>query len=478
MVHFGALEGRIDPLFYRIDFQEIIKKITQNDFKKLGHLIDFSSETWNGKDYFEDIFPYIEISEIDILTGKINNISSIPINEAPSRAKMIVKNNDILVSTTRPNRGAISFVKLQENEIQIASTGFAVLRNIKAQIISKDFLFFCLRQEFSLKQMEQRSSGGNYPAITTEELKNVLIPLPPIHTQAQIVGIFEQAYEQKKANEIEAKRLLESIDGYLLDKLGISIPNQTLQGFENLVRSEPHFFVKFSQMQGKRFDPKKYTPENQTLLKRLENSNYERILLKNLLIQSVAGDWGLDNAEAGFEERLVIRATEFDNLYNLNLENDRVKYRFINKIKLAKMDLQVGDLLIEKSGGSEDQPVGRIAIITPDLAEKYKLAYSNFIHKIRIDQQKINPDYLFAFLKTIHNIKITDIMQSQTNGIRNLIMHEYLSIPIPLPPLEVQNEIADHISGLRAAAKRLENEAKTGLEEAKKQVEKLILGVA
>ena len=53
---------------------------------------------------------------------------------------MIVKNNDILVSTTRPNRGAISFVKLQENEIQIASTGFAILRNIKAQIISKDFL--------------------------------------------------------------------------------------------------------------------------------------------------------------------------------------------------------------------------------------------------------------------------------------------------------------------------------------------------
>ena len=100
---------------------------------------------------------------------------------------MIVKNNDILVSTTRPNRGAISFVKLQENEIQIASTGFAILRNIKAQIISKDFLFFCLRQEFSLKQMEQRSSGGNYPAITTEELKNVLIPIPPLSTQTQIV---------------------------------------------------------------------------------------------------------------------------------------------------------------------------------------------------------------------------------------------------------------------------------------------------
>ena len=76
------------------------------------------------------------------------------------------------------------------------------------------------------------------------------------------------------------------------------------------------------------------------------------------------------------------------------------------------MDLQVGDLLIEKSGGSENQPVGRIALITTDLVQNYELAYSNFIHKIRIDTTKVSAEYLFDFLKTIHNIKITDLMQS------------------------------------------------------------------
>ena len=138
------------------------------------------------------------------------------------------------------------------------------------------------------------------------------------------------------------------------------------------------------------------------------------------------------------------------------------------------MDLQVGDLLIEKSGGSEDQPVGRIAIITEDINENYHLAYSNFIHKIRVCEE-VNTMFLFYFLRTIHNIKITDVMQSQTNGIRNLIMKEFLNIPISVPPLPIQKEIADHITNIRQQAKTLENEAKAAIEEAKSIIEIIIL---
>lgn len=44
---------------------------------------------------------------MDLETGDINKISEIPISEAPSRAKMIVRDNDIIVSTTRLSQGAI-----------------------------------------------------------------------------------------------------------------------------------------------------------------------------------------------------------------------------------------------------------------------------------------------------------------------------------------------------------------------------------
>ncbi len=460
LVQFGALENRIDANTYHSERINIIQKLksTQWELKPLKFVTTFSKNLVSQN---AENLVYVGLENIESNTGFYIETSE---KESFGTAVKFQK-GQVLFPKLRPYLNKVYLAEFEG----LCSTEFHIL---DSKIVDNRYLAIFLRLDVVVNQTKYLMSGNTLPRLQTSDIENLLIPIPPIHTQAQIVGIFEQAYEQKKAKEAKAKRLLESIDGYLLEKLGIR-NNISLR---NVISEKPHFFVKFSQMQGKRFDPKRYLPENQLLLKSLETSNFEKIALKGLCLQSVAGDWGIDNEQEGFEERLVIRATEFDNLYNLNLENDRVKYRFINKIKLAKMDLQVGDLLIEKSGGSEDQPVGRIAIISQDLTEKYKLAYSNFIHKIRIDTKKINPEYLFAFLKTIHNIKITDIMQSQTNGIRNLIMQEYFKIPIPFPPLEVQNEIADHISGLRAEAKRLENEAKTGLEQAKKEVERLILG--
>lgn len=67
-------------------------------------------------------------------------------------------------------------------------------------------------------------------------------------------------------------------------------------------------------------------------------------------------------------------------------------------------------------------------------------------------------------------------MQSQTNGLRNLILKEYFNQLIPLPPLEKQREIANNISAIRAEAKRLEQEGEEILQSARLQVEQIILG--
>jgi type I restriction enzyme S subunit len=138
------------------------------------------------------------------------------------------------------------------------------------------------------------------------------------------------------------------------------------------------------------------------------------------------------------------------------------------------MNIQANDLLIEKSGGSEDQPVGRVSILTDNILKDNTIAYSNFIHKITVEG--INPMYLYFYLKTMHNIKITDSMQSQTNGIRNLIMQEYLNQTIVVPPLQKQQEIVDHITATRKQAKALQEEGKEIIEQAKKEVEQMIIG--
>ncbi len=238
--------------------------------------------------------------------------------------------------------------------------------------------------------------------------------------------------------------------------------------------------TRFVEVGGGRLDPKLYSTTTRRLINSLYQSKYSQQSLKSIITQNVSGDWGFDDKEDFNENKfvrcLVIRATEFDNKYNLNVNSDRAKYRLFDKQKFDKLDIQTNDLLIEKSGGSENQPVGRIAILSKSLINNYVLGFSNFVHKIRIDTNIANPEYVFNYLKTLHNIKITNVMQSQTNGIKNLILNEYFSLPISLPSLEKQNEIAQYISEIRNKAKSLQNEAVNRLEIAKQEIEQMILG--
>ena len=199
--------GRIDPHFYHPYFKTIERAIQSKDNTQLDELVEFSGETWDQKSVFTDSFPYIEISAIDLTTGSITAIKNIPVNEAPSRAKMLVRDNDIIVSTTRPNRGAIAMIN-KEQDGNIASTGFAVLREMKTKKISKDFLFVLLRSLLSLKQMEQRQTGGNYPAITADDLKQIRIVIPDKEKQEKIISGVRSYYEKMRNLCEEATKVL------------------------------------------------------------------------------------------------------------------------------------------------------------------------------------------------------------------------------------------------------------------------------
>ncbi len=76
----------------------------------------------------------------------------------------------------------------------------------------------------------------------------------------------------------------------------------------------------------------------------------------------------------------------------------------------------------------------------------------------------------------MYNIGITESMQSQTNGIRNLITDEFLSQTIVVPSLQKQQEIVDNITNIKNKAKALQQEGKDILESAKRNVEQMIIG--
>jgi restriction endonuclease S subunit len=191
--------GRIDPEFHNPFYQHRIKRIKEMNHDTLGNIIEFSSETWNQKCDFEGTFPYIEISGVGLKTNEYE-ITQTPVAEAPSRAKMIVRNGDIIVSTTRPHRGAIATINCNEG-YYIASTGFCVLRKMKRNDISPEYLQWVLLNDYVLQQFLQRSSGGNYPAIIQDEMKKVVIPIPDKDIQNKIVK--EAIHRKSNAHQLK-----------------------------------------------------------------------------------------------------------------------------------------------------------------------------------------------------------------------------------------------------------------------------------
>lgn len=196
----NVIGTRIDSEYHNPFYMHRVKEIKRVNYDILGNIVDFSNESWNQKDNFGITFPYIEISEVKLKENSYK-ATEVSINDAPSRAKMIVRKGDIIVSTTRPHRGAVATINCANEDIQIASTGFCVLRNLKRNDVLKEYLQWILLDDYVLLQMLQRSSGGNYPAITSEELKKIVIPIPNINTQKEIC-----AEAVKRKNEADKLR--------------------------------------------------------------------------------------------------------------------------------------------------------------------------------------------------------------------------------------------------------------------------------
>ena len=183
---------RFDPHFHSPDFTRVDEMLSQAHCESFGNIATLSKETWKPQDHEQPTFRYIEINTVSPQTGEAH-WNDVPTAEAPSRARMQIRADDIIVSLTRPHHGSISHLG-PEFDGCIASTGFAVIRNVSERV-DREYLWCVLRAKFSLQQMLQRASGGNYPAITESELEKVLIPVPDAATQSYIAGEVRQRRE-------------------------------------------------------------------------------------------------------------------------------------------------------------------------------------------------------------------------------------------------------------------------------------------
>lgn len=156
--------------------------------------------------------------------------------------------------------------------------------------------------------------------------------------------------------------------------------------------------------------------------------------LRSLLEKQFSGDWGSDEGEKAVS---VLRSTNFTSSGALDFSD--VATRYFNQDKAETFGLQKDDLLVERSGGGPDQPVGRIGFITEGIPEG---TVSNFVQVLRPDPEKVNPEFLGWVLYELQRTGIIERVQQQSTQMRNLNWRDYQRLLLPWPELDEQRCIA------------------------------------
>ena len=162
------------------------------------------------------------------------------------------------------------------------------------------------------------------------------------------------------------------------------------------------------------------------------------VRLGDVFERQITGEWGSECLETETGTN-ILRTTNFTSDGVINYNN--VVVRSIEKSKVESKRLHYGDIILEKSGGTDKTPVGRVVFCDPYIETGTYLC-NNFTQAMRVNPSMAVPKYVFYFMWNLHWSGKTELMQNKTTGIRNLQVKSYLNQALPLPSLDEQRRIA------------------------------------
>ena len=446
----SEIEGRLDPKmalynqeshntqYHKIQLKKLLLKAPQYGAGESGV---------TRKSYQEP--RYIRITDID--SNGIVNSKELGATANNIEDKYILNDGDILFARSGATVGKTYLHKTKPYMCFYA--GYLIRFVVNTSLIFPEYLFAYTQLPIYKKWIAAIQRPSAQPNINAEEYQSLEIPLPNLDIQHYICNIIKNGYLTKQKKEAEAQKLLDSIDGYILNELGITMPKSDLNLKERI------FFCNFKQATGGRLDPKF---NNQWQKLKSLQCNYPKVTLADVVFNS--GQYGANETAIDYKEgdTRYIRITDIDDLGCLK-ENNKVTCKNIEQNYM----LHKNDLLFARSGS-----VGK-CYIHKRISEP--AIFAGYLIRFIINAAIINPDYLFYYCNcSLYKYWVDTIQRPAVQA--NINSEEFRQIIIPLPPMAKQQEIADHITALRHQAAQLQQEGKEALEKAKQEVEQMILG--
>ena len=171
---------------------------------------------------------YVDIGSIDHIQG-ITNKEILAFGDAPSRARRVVRDGDVILSTVRTYLRAIAPIRNPEKNL-IVSTGFAVIRPLREMLSS--YAVFALQAPYFIERVVAESVGVGYPAINASDVGCLPIAYPSLAEQREIATYLDR--ETGKIDELIGKK--EGVIGLLRERRGALISQAVTKGLDSGAR--------------------------------------------------------------------------------------------------------------------------------------------------------------------------------------------------------------------------------------------------
>ena len=376
----------------------------------------------------KEIGQYKLLRITDIQNNKVN-WETVPFtdydkNKAPA---YLLTDGDILFARTGATVGKSYLVEGLKDPAIYASY---LIRVQTSSVILPAYIKFFFESGFYWEQISLNSVGIGQPNVNGTTLAALTIPIPPYREQLRIVEEAKKWLMVIDGLDVEIEDLQTSIEYTKSKILDLAIHGK-------LVSQDPNDEPAIELL--KRINPK-FTPCDNAHYANVP-SNWTTILLGDLCF-TINGLW--KGKKPPFVNVGVIRNANFTKDCKLDYTN--IAYLDVEVKQYEKRKLQCGDIIVEKSGGSDNQPVGRTILFERKDGD---YSFSNFTSVLRIyDGYPAIPEFLNMFLQSIYQTGVTKRMQTQTTGIHNLIFDQFLAIPVLLPPIAEQSRIINKVNEL------------------------------
>ena len=203
-VNLSEIKDRIDANYYLPYYKQLERRIESVEYTKhsIYDVVQISKERTNPKKHPDKEFLYIETRCVNLKEGKIENIKKFRGRKTPSRAKYVGKAGDILIPTARESLVGVLLLPKKYDGIVVSSRFIAC--KPRKDAVRPLYLYYVLKSPLILELLKRECVGEIVPSISESSLKNVRIPIPPLHIQDEIIKQIKdvKVRETKLAKEL------------------------------------------------------------------------------------------------------------------------------------------------------------------------------------------------------------------------------------------------------------------------------------